>query len=106
MANQSSTNLKSMTTKVIAAGMKTPPHPSIIAIALFLFVGAAYAQNGPCPNGQPCVLVSDITTGQVEIWADVADGTTPINANFLSGCTGNRRASDSLHESLGEQTRV
>jgi hypothetical protein len=91
MANQFSSNLKSLTTKMIAAGVKALPVLSVIAVALFLFVGAAHAQ-GPCPVGQsPCILVSNFGTTihsslqQVEVWAD-AGGTGPLLSNFLSGC--------------------
>ena len=96
MAKQSSTNLKSSTTKVIAAVMKTLPRLCVIAIALLLFVGAAHAQAGPCPPGQfPCVLVSDLHNGgngaQVKVYSD--DGTMELNQALLCeagdpGCTG------------------
>ena len=61
MANQFSINLKSLTTRIITAGMKTLPRLAVIAVALCLFVGAAHAQNGPCTSAcTPCVLLSEI----------------------------------------------
>ena len=97
MASQFSTNLNSLTTKTIVPGIKTLHPLPLIAMALFLFVGAAHAQlPEPCaslPIPQPCVLVSDILTGQVEVWPDAGNymnGLTVLNANFLNPptCTG------------------
>jgi len=83
MANQLSSNLKSLTTRAIAAGMKTLPHLLVIAAALFLFVGTAHAQAGPCPPGQfPCILVSDLSAQQVKVYPD-AGGSTPLNPALL-----------------------
>ena len=83
MANQLGTNLKSSTTRMIAAGVRTLPRLSIIAVALFLLVGAAQSQCAP--GTSPCILVSDYGTRQVSVWPD-GGGTKAINPAFLSGC--------------------
>ncbi len=83
MANQVSTSLKSLTTKVITAGVKTLPRLSIIAVALFLLAGAAQSQCAP--GTSPCILISDEGTRQVSVWPD-GGGSTAINQSFLSGC--------------------
>ncbi len=95
MANQFSSSLKSLTTKAIAAGMKTLPHLLVLAGALFLFVGTAHAQAGPCPPGQsPCVLVSDLSgyPRQVKVYPDAGclspTCTMPINPSLLGSCSG------------------
>ena len=84
MANQFSSNLKSLTTKAITAPMRALPHLFVIAAALFLFVGTVHAQAGPCPPGQfPCILVSDASgTHQIKVYPD-AGGGTPLNATLL-----------------------
>ncbi|MGA7462494.1 MAG: hypothetical protein WBW69_19830 [Candidatus Korobacteraceae bacterium] len=83
MATQISSNLKSSTTRMIAAGVKTLHHLSLIAVALFLLVGAAQSQCAP--GTSPCILVSDVGTHQVSVWPD-GGGSTFITQNFLSGC--------------------
>ena len=83
MANQFSSNLKSLMIEMIAASAKALHHLSLIAVALFLLVGAAQSQCSP--GTSPCILVSDIGTQQISVWPD-AGGSTFINQNFLSGC--------------------
>ena len=68
---------------MIAAGVKTLHHLSLIAVALFLLVGAAQSQCAP--GTSPCILVSDVGTHQVSVWPD-GGGSTFITQNFLSGC--------------------
>ena len=84
MANQFSSNLKSLTTRAITAGMKTLLHLFVIAAALFIFVGSAHSQCSP--GTSPCILVSDFESRQISVWPD-AGGNTAINLAFLSGCT-------------------
>ena len=94
MANQCSTNLKSLTVKMVAAGMKALPLWSVITVALFVFVGAAHAQNGPCaPGCTPCVLLSDISPGdgQVYVYPDSGGDVSQRcdnGAGYLKGYTG------------------
>jgi len=88
MANQFSSNLKSLTTRAITAGMKTLLHLFVIAVALFLVVGTAHAQAGPCPPGQfPCILVSDLATQQITVYPDAGcvspSCTAPLNPHLL-----------------------
>jgi hypothetical protein len=83
MANQCSTNLKSLTMKMVTAGMKALPLLSVIAVAPFLFVGAAHAQNQsePCTSASSyCLFISDFNGGRVELWTD--DGTM-VNRDFV-----------------------
>jgi hypothetical protein len=101
MANHShpqrALNLTESSTRVLAANFKISLVLAV-AVALFLFVGAAHAQSGPCPAGQsPCILVSNIGTNnegyyrQLEVWADSGGG-APLIPNFLKcpqgGCPG------------------
>ncbi len=85
MANQCSTNLKSLTTKMVAAGMKTLPVLSVFAAAFFLFVGTTRAQNHsePCTTSHSyCLFISDVDNSTVQLWTD--DGTAN-NPTFLQG---------------------
>jgi len=93
MANQFSSSLKSLTTKAIAAGMKSLPHLLVVAAALFLFVGTAHAQTfrGPCTCDSSCsahnncLLVTDLNNHQV-LQYDTAG--CLCKSSFLTGYTG------------------
>jgi hypothetical protein len=50
-------------------------------VVLFLFAGSSHAQN-VC-DGEPCILVSNFGTGNVQIYSD--DGSTELSSNFLNG---------------------
>lgn len=92
MANQFSSNLKSLTTRAITAGMKTLLHLFVIAVALFLVVGTAHAQ-GPCiGNNSPCILVSN--GGQIHEFTD--NGSTELSSALLSTSGGGGGASEGV----------
>ena len=92
MANQFCSNLKSLTTTAITAGMKTLPHLLVIAVALFLFVGTGHAQ-GPCiNNNSPCILVSN--GGQIHEFTD--NGSTELSSALLDTSGGGGGASEGV----------
>ncbi len=75
-----SVNPEQSTRQVIAPGIKALRVLSVVAVALFVFVGAAHAQ-GPCPPSTPnCILVSD--NNGVTVWSD--DGRTELNSQLTS----------------------
>ncbi len=101
MANQSSTDLKSLTIKTIAAGLKTLSRPAVIAVALFLLVGAAHAQrirgtcgsscDPSCSVNNNCLLVSDYANSQVLQYDTAGCPCTPHTGTgnwFLTGYSG------------------
>jgi hypothetical protein len=57
---------------------------SAIAI-LFLFAGSAHAQGGGACDNEPCIFVSNLGTGQVELYDDSGN---LINSTFLQGGPG------------------
>jgi len=76
----STLNLVNLAVRVVAA--KTRIFPLLSAIALlFLFVGSAHSQN--ICAGQPCILVSNYATGEIQIFSD--DGSTQLTSSFLTG---------------------
>ena len=93
MATPFGSNSKSLPTRMLAAGVKTLRHLSLIAVALFLLVAISHAQtvrrggacSSDCTTNNNCLLVSDYNNSQV-LQYDTSG--TICSSMFLNGYTG------------------